>query len=188
MPAPLRIGIDLDGVLIDHREHKQKLAEEYGVVLEPWQTNTNVMEKFVSKEVYAAMQLHLYTHWTAMAPATEGALLILAALNAELYIISARRTDSVRYAQDWLTKHHVYDIIPAERIYFSGGDEEKSGYCERLGIDIFLDDKIRVLDALPGKTKRILYDEDGIAGECKVEDRLHIARTWEDFRQMVNGG
>ncbi len=186
MPAPLRIGIDLDGVLIDHREHKRKLAEEYGVVLEPWQTNTNVIERFVPKDVYEAMQLHLYTHWTAAAPASTGALLALAALDAELYIISARRTDSVRYAQDWLIKHHVYDIVPAERIYFSGGDEEKRGYCERLGIDIFLDDKIRVLDALPGKTKCILYDEDGVAEECKVGDQLHVARTWEEFQQLVS--
>ena len=187
MPAPIRIGIDLDGVLIDHREHKRKLAEEYGVALEPWQTNTNVMAQYVPKDVYEAVQLNLYTHWTAAAPATVGALEVLSALKAEVYIISARRTDSVRYAQDWLLAHGVYDAVPAERIYFCGGDEEKRGYCERLGIAVFLDDKVAVLDALPGKTKRVLFDEDEIAKTLHVEERLHIARTWEDFQRIVNG-
>src|SRR5260221_13838589 len=99
MPAIMRIGIDLDGVLIDHREQKRKLAEEYGIVLEPWQTNTNVMPRFVPKDALEALQLNLYPHWPPAAPAMTGALQVLPDLKAEIYIISARRTDSVRYAQ-----------------------------------------------------------------------------------------
>lgn len=186
MPAITRIGIDLDGVLIDHREHKRQLAEEYGIALEPWQTNTNVMGQYIPEDVLEMLQLQLYTHLTPSAPAIAGALEALPDIKAEVYVISARRPDSVRYAQDWLVKHLVYDVVPAERIYFCGGDEEKRGYCERLGIAVFLDDKIKVLDALPGKTKRVLFDEDEIVKLMRVEERLHVARTWDEFRRMVN--
>ncbi len=182
-----RIGIDLDGVLIDHREHKLKLAAEYGIVLEPWQANTNVLAKYVPEEALEAMQGQLYTLMTPSAPPVAGALKQLAALKAETYIISARRAESVRYAQDWLLKHRVYDAVPAERIYFCGGDDEKRGYCDRLGLSLFLDDRIRVLDLLPGKTKRVLYDEDDVAKLLNVEDRLHVAKTWEEFKKLANG-
>ncbi|HTK05248.1 MAG TPA: hypothetical protein VL500_06685 [Candidatus Eisenbacteria bacterium] len=186
MRPPLRIGIDLDGVVIDHRAHKQKLAQEYGFVLEPWQTNTNVMRRYVPEEIYRPLQESLYTHLTKAAPAVHGALETLPHLKAELYIVSARRADTIRYAQDWLVSHRIYDFVPAERIYFCGSDEEKKGYCDRLGIDMFLDDKVRVLEALSGRTKRVLFDEDAIAEQLQVQDRLHIARTWEEFREMVN--
>lgn len=182
-----RIGIDLDGVLIDHREHKLKLAAEYGVVLEPWQANTNVLGKFVKEEVLEAIQEPLYTTLTPTAPPVAGALEHLARIKTEIYIISARRSESVRYAQDWLLKHRVYDAVPAERIYFCGGDDEKRGYCDRLGLSLFLDDRVRVLELLPGKTKRVLYDEDEVAKYLQVEERMHVAKTWEDFRKLVSG-
>ncbi len=179
--APLRIGIDLDGVIIDHREHKQRLASGYGFALEPWQTNSNVMGQYVPDDIYQAIQEPLYMQMTLEAPAVAGALEQLAALAAETYIISARRPHTVRYAQDWLARHRVYDLVPAERIYFCGGDDEKRGYCERLGIHVFLDDKVKVLDALPGKTKRVLFDEDDVAKRLNIEERLDIARSWPEF-------
>lgn len=186
MSAPIRIGIDLDGVLIDHREHKRKLAGEYGFELEPWQANSNVMHEYVPEHVYRAIKDPLYSSMTSDAPPVAGALRVLPSLKAEIYLISTRPQHSVRYAQDWLVKHRVYDTVPAERIYFCGADE-KRGYCERLGISTFLDDKMSVLDALPGKTKRVLFDEDDIAGRIKVEDRLSIARSWDEFRTMLHG-
>jgi 5'(3')-deoxyribonucleotidase len=185
---PRRIGIDLDGVLIDHREHKQMLAGEYGVALEPWQTNSNVIRQHVPAELMPNMQSALYGPLTRTAPAVAGALERLRALKTETYIISARRVETIRHAQDWLINHHVYDSVPAERIFFCGNDDEKRGYCDRLGIDLFLDDKISVLEALGGITKRVLFDEDEIARHLNVEDRFTIAKNWDEFAAIVNGG
>lgn len=187
MPTLPRIGIDLDGVLIDHRENKRKLAGEHGFALEPWQANSNLLDRFVPANIHDAIREPLYGHLTPAAPPVAGALQGLAALRAEVFIISARRSHSVRYAQDWLLKHRIYDTVPAERIYFCGGDEEKRGYCERLGITMFLDDKVSVLDALPGKTKRVLFDEDGVADTLKVRERLQVAKDWEEFRTILQG-
>lgn len=185
MPTLPRIGIDLDGVLIDHRGHKQKLAGEYGFALEPWQANSNLLHRFVPDHVHEAIKDTLYASLTPDAPPVAGALEGLAALRSEVFIISARRPAAVRFAQDWLLKHRIYDTVPAERIYFCGGDEEKRGYCDRLGLSLFLDDKVSVLDALPGKTKRVLYDEDGVAETLKVQDRLLVAKDWGEFRTIM---
>lgn len=186
MRPPLRIGIDLDGVLIDHREHKRKLASEYGIALEPWQTNANLMRKFVPEEVYRALQGALYGQLTREAPPVFGSLEHLPQIKSELYIVSARRADTIRFAQDWIAAHRVYDVVPAERIYFCGSDAEKRGYCDRIGIDMFLDDKVSVLEALSGRTKRVLFDEDDLAERLQVQDRLHVARNWLEFRDMAN--
>lgn len=186
MPNLPRIGIDLDGVLIDHHEHKLKLAGDYGFSLEPWQVNSNVLGKYVPEHVMDAIQESLYGELTPQAPPIAGSLQGLAALRAEVYIISARRPGSVRYAQDWLIKHRVYDAVPAERIYFCGGDEEKRGYCDRLGLSLFMDDMVSVLDALPGRTRRVLFDVDGLADELKVHERLKVVKDWDELRTMLH--
>ncbi len=184
---PRRIGIDLDGVIIDHREHKRMLAEEYGFALEPWQTNSNIMRQHVPGEVFDTMQTDLYGSLTRKAPAVAGALQLLPSLKAEVYIVSSRRAGSIRHAQDWLLSHRVYDSVPAERIFFCGTDGEKRGYCDRLGIDLFLDDKISVLEGLGAKTKRVLFDEDGIARHLNAEERFTVAKTWDEFVVLANG-
>ena len=187
MPQLPRIGIDLDGVLIDHRQHKRQLAGDQGFLLEPWQVNSNIMQQYMPQDVYESLQEPLYAHMTPDAPPVAGALEVLSKIKGEIYIISARRPHSVRSAQDWLVKHRVYDSVPAERIFFCGTGDEKRGYCERLGISVFLDDKISVLDALPGKTKRVLFDEDDVAKLLDVEGRLQVAKNWNEFHSYLKG-
>jgi 5'(3')-deoxyribonucleotidase len=129
----------------------------------------------------------VYGPMTLEAPQMSGAVAQLAEIRTEVYIISARRAHTIRFVQDWLSKHRVYDLIPAERIVFCGTDEEKRGYCERLGIDLFLDDKVSVLDTLPGRTARVLYDEDGMHEKLEIGDRLTIAKNWSEFRDIAVG-
>jgi 5'(3')-deoxyribonucleotidase len=184
---PRRIGIDLDGVLIDHREHKLKLAAEYGIALEGWQANANVIKLHVPLEHLRTLHSDLYGPMTLEAKPVVDALKRLAELKAEVYIVSARRAENIRFAQDWLVRHRVYDVVPAERIVFCATDEEKKGYCERLNIDLFLDDKVSVLDSLGARTKRVLFDEDGVARRINAEDRYPVVKGWEQFVDMANG-
>ena len=181
----MRIGIDFDGVLVDHREHKRRLAAAEGYTLERWQTNTNVISRFLPPDVYKDLKENLYTHMTPDAPPVEGALETLAELDGELYIVSARAPDSVRYAQQWFLKHRVYDLVPAERIFFCNGNTEKRGYCERLGISMFLDDKLEVLDALPRATTKVLFDADDVARDLSLDERMHVVPNWREFRRLA---
>lgn len=182
----VRVGIDLDGVIIDHRGHKCALAKIHGGHLEPWQANSNVIREHMQAEAYAAMKDSLYCEWSLKAPEVEGALKELARLKDRVYIVSARRAESIRFAQDWLLAHGVYDLVPAERIYFCGGDAEKRGYCEKLGIGIFLDDKISVLDVLPDPTKKVLFDPDGVADKISVAEHIEVVADWKSFLDIID--
>lgn len=181
----MRIGLDLDGVIVDHREHKRRLAAARGFMLERWQTNSNVMGNYIPQEVYEELSETLYTRMTPDAPPVAGAIDALAAIPGELYIVSARADDSVRYAQQWLLKHRLYDVIPAERIFFCGSGSEKRGYCERLGLSLFLDDKLSVLERLPPRTTKVLFDADDIARDLQLGDGTHVVSSWNDFVRLA---
>ena len=185
MQAPLRIGIDFDGVIVDHRPHKLRLAGELGFALESWQTNTNVMHDYLSEEAYRSVQKPLYDELTVLAPPVSGALETLARLPGELYVISARRPESAASARAWMVKNGLHAIVPSERVIFCASGRDKREHCERLGISLFLDDKISYLGHLPTDIRRVLFDEDGIAGRVAVPPEFEVVRSWIEFATLA---
>lgn len=181
-----KIGIDLDGVLIDHRDHKRELAKQRGISLEWWQTNTNVMGRFIPEALYRDLRNELYGALTLSAPPVEGALAHLAAIKSDIFLVSARSADAIRFAQEWLLRHHIYDLIRAERIFFCQTGDDKRGHCERLGLDFFLDDRKKVLDALPLSMTRALFDTDGIADMLEVGPDIKVAANWREAFTLIN--
>ncbi|MBU0625243.1 hypothetical protein KKF05_02775 [Patescibacteria group bacterium] len=177
----MRIGLDFDGVIVDHSEHKIRLAADLGYRFEPWQTNTNVMAHLVPEEQYRNIQDIIYTHLTLQAPPVVESLEHIRKLGGELYILSARRQAAVRFAQDWLQQHGVYDVIPAQRIHFCGKSNEKGDYCRRLGIELFLDDKLAVLKVLDPQVKKYLFDSHGAAAKFGLEHSYNIVSGWQEF-------
>lgn len=185
MHRELRIGIDLDGVIIDHTAHKLALARQFGFDLEPWQTNSNVMGEFVSAEQYRAIKEALYMRMMDDIPAVKGAFDFLDALPGELYIVSARKSGSIRFVQDWMMRHDFYGLIPADQIFFCNNKYEKRGHCERLALDAFVDDQAKVLHNLPPSVECILFDEHRIADRIALEQRVEVAGSWKDFQAIV---
>jgi hypothetical protein len=180
--TPLRFGIDFDGVIVDHRPHKLRLAGELGVALEPWQTNSNLMHAFMpDEETYRRLQEPLYGAMTVEAPAIAGALEGLARLPGEIYVISARRPANEASALAWMAKNGLHDIVPRERVIFCEGGRDKGGHCQRLGISMFLDDKLSYLDHLPDTLTRVLFDDDGIAHRLQLPAGMRVASDWETF-------
>lgn len=177
----MRIGLDFDGVMVDHGEHKARLAAARGFMLERWQTNTNVMKGYLPPEDYSEIKEIVYTLLTPEAPPMAGLLDHIVDLDGELYLISARRTTSIRFAQDWMHAHRIYDHIPAERVHFCPSSDEKHKFVNRLGIDVYLDDKVSVLESLPYQTRKYLFDPDGIAGKVEVHPDIEVVSGWRDF-------
>lgn len=183
--SPLRIGIDFDGVIVDHRPHKLKLAGALGFALEPWQTNTNVMERYLSEDAYRSVQKPLYAELTVQAPPVAGALEALARLPGELYVISARRPENTVSARSWMVKNGLHAIVPKERVLFCASGRDKREHVERLGISLFLDDKISYLGHLPETIRRVLFDEDGIAARVEVPPEFEVVASWEAFATLA---
>lgn len=161
-----------------------RLAAARGFALERWQTNTNVMKRFLPEEDYSEIKEIVYTLLTPDAPPMVGLLDHIADIGGELYLISARRTTSIRFAQDWLQAHRIYDHIPAERVHFCPSSSEKHKFVQRLGIDAYLDDKVSVLDSLPYQTRKFLFDSDGISDRVEVHQDIEVVPSWRDFVKM----
>jgi hypothetical protein len=188
MPQIKRIGLDFDGVIVDHSANKLRLAEGLGCRLEHWQTNTNVMKRFMRPETYEAIQDCLYYEFTPLADPMEGALENIARLVAagiEPHIISARDDRSRPFAMEWIKKHRLTDLIPPERLNFVGNGDEKRALVERFGISVFLDDKISVLANLPKTTRRFLFDQHDISKQIELKGADTVVRTWKEFVDLV---
>jgi 5'(3')-deoxyribonucleotidase len=182
----MRIGLDFDGVIIDHSSHKVRLAADFGYIIEPWQTNTNVMKRFVPEPYYSNLSEIIYSFLTPKAPPIVGSLDYISKLDGELYIISARRRNNIRFAQEWLSLHHIYDLIPAERVFFCGNSNEKSDCCRQLKIDIILDDKLGVLDVLDTNVRKILFDDHGVSKRCEFQHGYETVSSWRDFFKILS--
>jgi hypothetical protein len=188
MTQPKRIGLDFDGVIVDHSANKLKLAEGLGCRLEHWQTNTNVMKRFLRPETYEAIQDCLYYEFTPLADPMDGALENIARLVAagiEPHIISARDDRSRPFAMEWIQKYRLTDMIPPERLHFVGSGDDKRALVESLGISSFLDDKMAVLAHLPETTRRYLFDQHDIAKQIDLAGSDAVVRTWKEFVDLV---
>lgn len=183
--TPLRIGIDFDGVIVDHRPHKLRLAGALGFMLEPWQANTNVMRDYLSEDAYRSVQKPLYDELTVLAPPVAGALEALARLPGELYVVSARRPENAVSAHAWMARNGLHAIVPKERVIFCATGRDKREHVERLGLSIFLDDKISYLGHLPADVRRVLFDEDGIAARVAVPPEFEVVKSWAEFAALA---
>lgn len=184
--APLRFGIDFDGVIVDHRAHKLRLAAEFGLALEPWQTNTNLLRAHMpSEEAYRRLQAPLYGDMTVAAPAVAGALAAIARLPGEAYVVSARRPGNEVSALAWMEKNGFHAIVPRERVVFCAEGRDKRAHVERLGISMFLDDKLSYLGHLPETVARVLFDDDGVAHRLRLPPDVRVAPDWDAFLALA---
>ncbi|MFH1047222.1 MAG: hypothetical protein V1738_02865 [Patescibacteria group bacterium] len=175
------IGLDFDGVIVDHSEHKLQLARELGYELEPWQTNTNIMKKFVSESEYRGIQEKIYTELSLVAPPIAEALEHIRQLGGEPLILSARRSDTVQHALQWMKQHDLFEVIPVERVHFCAKSSQKGDYCRRLGVEVFLDDKLAVLDVLDSNVKKFLFDHHDSVRQSGLAHPHQVISGWAEF-------
>ncbi len=177
---PLRIGIDFDGVLADHTSHKLRLAAERGFVLEPWQANSNVMRGFLSAPAYEEVRELLYGDLTLEAPPVAGALEALEKLPGELFVITARKRPSLP-ALAWMQRYGVSERIPAEKVFFCGNKETKDAVCRELGIELFIDDQIKLLRLLAPGIVKVLLDPDSVVERVGMTEGIRVVTRWAEF-------
>ncbi|MFA6603493.1 MAG: hypothetical protein WCT10_01470 [Patescibacteria group bacterium] len=184
----LPIGIDLDGTIIDHTANKQRLAADLGYRLTSCETNSNIMSRFMSERHYEELQERLYKEMTLEAPPVRGALEVLSRLGRPFFLISARRPETIPFAQAWIDKWLVRDILPPERTIFCGSGAEKRGHCDRLGVGLYLDDKVGVLQKLSSGVAKVWFDEHGLADALSPTADIKIVRTWVEFGELLRRG
>jgi len=181
----LKIGIDLDGVVIDHTNNKILKAKEMGFKIAPEQTPGHRLRKIVGEENYQKIRKSIYGHLTEIAPPARGALECLQKikkLSVDFYIISARHKKIQAPARRWID-NYLLNIFTPKQIFFAEEESNKKSVCRKLKIDIYLDDKVSVLEML-SVPKLFLYDPYQIKNDYTLKN-IQSVSSWRAFFECV---
>ena len=162
----MRIAIDFDDTIVDTTKKVREYLDKY---------NIPSFENFIEKRSFYVKHIDEITKDLTLKPNVKEVLDILSKDN-ELYIITARSdyySNNVKY----LTKEFVKkNKLPIKEIYFDCYEEDKAIMCEKLHIDLFIDDYvINCLEVEKKGIKALLFN-DKYAGLDSVENWLDILK------------
>lgn len=183
------VGLDLDGVIIDHTQNKMRIALRYGATLRPEETHSETMRAMFDADVYHEMQSQLYddTPEALDAPLMEGAFAGLATLRERgiPYFLISRRKDPMS-ALHLIERRGLWgEYFTPENTFFVESPEEKNDLAKMLHVTHYIDDEIGVLRAMSVVPCRILYDQRALFEDEK--EFLHV-RNWVEVVQVLNVG
>lgn len=187
MIKKINIGLDLDGVIIDHTQNKIKIAKSFGFDIKKEETQSEVLKTILPEDKYKKLQRIIYGKLTLNSPPINSSLKTLQKLtkdnNYNFFIISRRkkRKQDVISARRWLKKYQIFKIIPEENVFFVTEEKDKNIYCRKLKIKIYLDDKIKALKLISSVPFRIFFNPFKASNN---EDFLEI-KSWKEFPKLL---
>ncbi len=188
----MKIGFDLDGVILDNTSFKVKMFKElYDMNFEDWQVSSNIIDEYVpDREIRRSVGKLASTREIARILDTK-CVEVLAKLKAdgnELYIVSRRgKSDdgqkaALRTIKELNLGQYFEDIILCET------EEDKINTIINRGINIFIDDRIGVAEGVYGKINcSLLFDNFELVDRhlIKMEKPISCVRSFEDIEREV---
>ena len=181
----LRIGLDLDGVIVDHTAHKMRVAKTLGFAVRENQTHEAILKQLMPEEKYRALQAKVYGSMSMSATpiiSAKRTIRRLAREGHDLFIVS-RRGENAQDALLWLKRHRVLDSVARRNITFVNADAGKAPAVKQYGIEIFLDDKPSVLDYLAAITHPVFFNNLKVNINSAQYTEVH---SWEEFLNVVD--
>ncbi|MDP2820748.1 MAG: hypothetical protein Q8O39_00900 [bacterium] len=182
------IGIDFDGVIIDHTKTKINFAKKFGVKVLPKQTSNEVLKKIVKEKDYQKIKKYIYGKGTSEGQKQKGVercLKKLINLGHKIFVVSRRNSkQSRKEAIKWLATNFP-KIFNPQNIFFVDSDEEKNDICKKLKIEIFLDDKPSVFDHLKSVKQKFLFNPFKICFDFN-KTQIQSVCSWADFFKKIN--
>lgn len=181
-----KIGFDFDGVIIDHTMSKIKKAKEFGLDIKPHQTPSNRLKKIMDRKYYRQMQKYIYGSGTPEAPIVKGAgsaLSLLKGFGHEMFIISRRGHEFHVPALKWLEKN-LPGVFDLQKALFVEKDEGKDGLCQKFNIQVYIDDKVSVLEKIKSVDKKFLFDPYNIRDDFDLDD-IRPVSSWDEFLKQI---
>lgn len=123
--------------------------------------------------------------------AIDSLLLLTKRFGSEnVFLVSKCRDNVQRKTREWF-EHHAFftrtDITPAN-LHFCYERKEKAGICEAHGIELFVDDKLDVLEPMEGKVRhRFLFaPSQRDAERSDQNDGIFIVSDWKELMACIN--
>lgn len=181
----LRIGLDLDGVIVDHTRNKIRVAKSLGFLVREDQAHEAILKQLMPEKRYRELQERVYGAMSLGAkpvPSAKTTIRRLARKGHDLFIVS-RRGENAPGALLWIKRHRVLDSVPRRNVIFVSADAGKAPEVEKLGIEIFLDDKPTVLSYLETITHPVLFNNFRININSAGYAEVH---SWKEFFTLVD--
>lgn len=179
----LIIGLDFDDVIVDHTQARIKKARELGYSIKSNIISKHHLKSIVKEEDYGIIQKYIYREATLEAPPMKDAIETINELakNYKLIVISRRDPDLQNFSIKWLKQRGLLKTIPRQFIFFSKDNTGKNTIAKKLGVFIFMDDKIEVLDAMENVPHKILFDQFN-----SIEyPNFHKIKKWQELPAIV---
>lgn len=172
----MRIGIDIDGVVVDILDECVKFLKECFIITERDKiTKYNLWEQFpVSKEETMKhwKNVTAYDRCKFMKDAIY-AIDLLSLSNNEIYFVTARPNEVARYTVNWLR-----DIkIPYNNVLFT---TDKELIVRNYGIKVFIDDNADTCNKLADVCRRT-YVFDAPYNRVPMNPKVKRVSSWADF-------
>ncbi|MDO8676692.1 MAG: hypothetical protein Q7K16_03540 [Candidatus Azambacteria bacterium] len=176
------IGLDLDGVIINHASLKIKLAKKFGFKLRPEETPSEIMETIVGEQIFDKMQMMAFSNpkFFNFAPLMPGVKLGLASLKKNklpFVLISRRREPSLAIAS--LKFHGLWPKFFNEKnAFFVVKPEDKNIKAREMGVTHYADDETGILEKLVDVKNRFLFDNLGVFQNTDGYTRV---KSWKEL-------
>jgi len=182
-----RIGLDMDGVIIDHTQTIIGQAERLGVKLSPEQTEIVALKDTLSETDLEMIYEYIYESPRAadtsiLMSGVNEALERIVSSGAEIYILSRRTSASV--AIELLTKVGLWNKYFTDgNTFFVERSSEKAAIAERLDLTDYIDDQpsalIGAMKDVPG---RYFFDQYDLLKDSTDFVRV---KSWADFADKL---
>lgn len=182
----VRLGLDLDGVIVDHADIKLKLAKERGFLIKRGDTSSDIFRKIIPKETREEIQDILYNKRSDQ-PLVMGAKMALQQIKKAgipIFLISRRRAGRAREKALEIIKNNGLwvEIFNEDNVNFVESPEEKNEVAKRLGITHYFDDEDKVLDVMVDVPNRFIFDQ---FDNFKNHPRHGRVGGWEELKNKI---
>src|SRR3989338_8747179 len=180
------IGIDLDGVVIDHTRQFFLACKKRGFIFKPWQVNTNVLGRFLPLNIYMAVKSDVYEKRRPHALRMPGSLQTVRLLAKHIHVASVQKQEeSEKRLWTWLRKHKFLTCLNRRQFHIFRTRAQKLRFLKKLKPQVFIDDGLDVLKGLPHATRPILFDPVGAYKHIKVSHGMVVAKSWREIRKLL---
>ena len=184
----MKIGLDLDGVIIDHTSNRIFKSKELGYDVKPFQTPTHLIKTILAPDHYKELQAFTYGPASLSAFVMDGATEHLGKLASEneFFIISRRNIydGGDKLGLKWLENNGIFNFIPEKNIFFVAHDEKgaKNVMAKKLGLEVYLDDQLKILEEIPDVKTRVLFDQHNVSTPPSPYAKVV---SWPEFANLV---
>lgn len=163
VPSKNIIGLDLDGVILDHSMSKISIAKKLGFTINKFQTPSEIISKLLPLPVYQEFKYYLYDDpktalSSSLIPGVGILLNKIKKLNTPIFIIS-RRKNNFHIPIKLLKSHNLWpEFFNEKNVFFVLNPEDKNIKAKKLNITHFVDDEPEILAKIVDVKNKYLFD------------------------------